>query len=524
MNIFKYLISFIILTVVTFAYNPKVYINVNTNKIYSGEDLVITLIAKADENANISFPAIDKISGYPIKNRGKLIVRKRVDDNTAQIYKEAKESFVIRPTKSLTVKDLKVNINNKSYIVSPIKITVLTKQDLAKSNKTFSLTMQANKNSVYVGEPLILTIRFIQPSNISISNLNLSKPSFDGFKVIQLNKGKVLQTNNSIIREVKYELLPKKSGIFNLKPLKVTYSLDINSQPNSPFNFFGTPQQQKTITSNSLKISVKKVPFNTDIVGDYIIKGNFKNNKFYKNSPITYIITIEGFGDLKDFDLPKIELDNVTSFAKPAKVIKQLKDGKIISILTKEYTFVSNVDFDIPQISIKSFSPLKNSLIILKTKPKHITLKEKKDIASILTNSSTPQQKSSKIKIENIINENNLHHNSVFFDEDFYKSKYLRENATYKYILTLILGIIIGVLSTIYLPILYNIILNRKEYKSSLYGSYQEALNILYPHTQDNKEIENMVTMLYEVINGNDEIKIDNKKLEKLVKEVLKKE
>jgi len=524
MNIIKYLISFIILTVVTFAYEPKVYIEVNSNTIYSGEDLVITLIAKADKNSNISFPKIDNISGYPIKNKSHFIIRKRVDDNTAEIYKEAKESFVIRPTKSLTIKDLKVNINNKSYIISPIKITVLTKQDLAKSNKSFSFTMQANKKSVYVGEPLILTIRFIQPSNISISNLNISKPIFNGFKVIQLNKGKVLQTNNSIIREVKYELLPKKSGFFKLNPLSINYTIELNSQINSPFNFFGQPNQQKTLTSNSLDIVVKKVPFNADIIGDYKIKSFFKKNKFYKNTPITYIITIEGTGDLKDFDLPEIELNNITIFTKPAKIEKSLRDDKVFSKLTKEYTFISNSSFDIPQITIKSFSPSKNGLVILKTNPQHITLKEKKDIASILSNNSTPQKTAPKIKIENIIKEDNFHHNSVFFDEDFYKSKYLRENATYKYILTLILGIIIGVLSTIYLPILYNIILNRKEYKSSLYGSYQEALNILYPHTQEKKEIEDMVTVLYEVINGNNEIKIDNKKLEKLVKEVLKRE
>ncbi len=516
-----YLIVFIVFSNLVYAYNPKVYIEVNSNKIFSGEDLVITLIAKANENANFSFPKVDKIKGYPIKNQSKLIIRKRVDDNTAEVYKEAKKSFVIRPNKTITINNLSIKIDNKTYKANPITVKVLNKQDLKMAKKEFSLNMQVNKNSAYIGEPLILTLTFIQPSNISIRDLKLNKPQFKGFKVIQLNKGRVLKTKNSIIREVKYELIPKKDGIFNLKPIRVDYTLDINSQPNSPFNFFGAPNQQKSAISNSLKIVIKKVPFNVDIVGDYIIKTSFKNNKFYKNTPITYIVSIEGIGDLKDFDLPKIELDDITTFTKPAKVIKTLKDDKIVSRLTKEYTFISNSNFDIPQITIKSFSPLKKSLVVLKTEPKHILLKEKKDITSILTESKKPTP---KIKIENIIKEDDIHHNSVFFDEDFYKSKYLRENATYKYILTLILGIIIGILSTIYLPIIYKLILNRKDYKSSLYGSYQEALNILYPHTQKKKEIENMVTMLYEVINGNDEIKIDNKKLEKLVKEVLEKE
>ena len=522
---YRYIITILITTAVVFAYNPKVYIRVNSNTIYSGEDLAITLVAEASEKSNIQFPKLSNINGFTFKNSSKIIKRKLVNDNTAEIYLQAKQTFVIRPTKSFNIEKFKILIDNKSYITNKHHIKVLnTKSNdngskISNKQQKFKLEMDINKKSIIKGDYAIATIKIFQPSNIDIADAQFDKPKFKGFNVLPFKPKTPKQQNGYAVSELKYILIPKSSGNFTIEPAKIEYTQGVSKNQSATFGFFGAESQTKKISSNSLGIKVINPPENIDIVGNYIVKSNFKHDKFYKSTPITYIVIIEGEGNLKNVDLPKIEINGLTVYDK-APIVKQLiKDGKLYSILKKEYTFVSTKDFTVPKISIKFYNP-KSKQIVTKTLNKiPLHLKSKKSISDLLKDKVETETNNEQLINANKESRENI--NNILFDQNYYKSKYLNYNAFYKYVLTLIMGIIIGVLSTIYIPIFLNLF-KRKEFKSSLYNSYEEALNILYPHTQQDKEVERMVKRLYEVINGNKEIKIDPKRLDKVIKSVLK--
>jgi hypothetical protein len=53
--------------------------------------------------------------------------------------------------------------------------------------------------------------------------------------------------------------------------------------------------------------------------------------------------------------------------------------------------------------------------------------------------------------------------------------------------------------------------------KKGRHYSLEEALRILYPHTNDDPEVEKVVRYLYRVKNGEKKVEIDREKLDRLV-------
>ena len=517
----------LIVTMAVFAYNPKVYIRLSSNEIYSGEDLAITLIAEASEKSNIQFPKLSNINGFDFKNSSKVIKRKLVNDSTAEIYTQAKQTFVIRPNKSFDIEKFKILIDNKPFITKSHHIKVLSKKNNSKSPKAtnkqenFKVVMNINKKNMVKGDYAIASIKIFQPLNIDIADAQFNKPTFKGFNILPFKPKAAKQQNGYAISELKYILIPKSSGNFTIEPARIEFTQGSSQNQSATFAFFGAENQTKKISSNSLNIKVTEPPKNIDIIGNYIVKSKFKHDKFYKSTPISYTVIVEGEGNLKGVDLPKIDIDGLTVYDKEPVVKQSIKDGKLYSILRKEYTFVSTKNFTIPKISINFYNP-KSKQIVTKTLPEiPLQLKLKKNILELLKSKDKVKTNTNSEQLIDTNQQSKENINNILFDQNYYKSKYLNYNAFYKYILTLIMGIIIGVLFTIYIPIFLNLF-KRKEFKSSLYNSYEEALNILYPHTEQDKEIERMVKRLYEVINGNKEIKIDHKRLDKAIKSVLK--
>ncbi len=524
--IYKVLILFSITITTLFAYNPKITLRVNSNTIYAGEDLAITLIAEASEKSKIVFPKLKNINGFRFKNNSKVIKRKLVDDSNAEIYIQAKQTFVIRPDKSFDIEKLKVVIDNKAYITNTKHIEVLNKNRTNKNPSTigkdtkFKVIMKINKETLVLGDYAIVTIKIFQPKNIDIADAQFDRPKFKDFDTLAFKPKPAVQKNGYAISELKYIVMPKRVGNYTIEPATIEFTQGASANQSATFGFFGAESQTKKVSSNSVSIQVKNSPKNVDIVGNYIVKSKFKRNKFYKSTPINYTIIVEGEGNLKGVDLPKIDIDGLTVYDKEPKVKQILKNGKLYSILTKDYTFVSTKDFTIPKVSIDFYNPKTKQFITETLKEIPIKLKLKKNILELLENKKTSKNEENSEELIGSNQQNEQSIDNILFDQNYYKSKYLNYNAFYKYLLTLVIGIIIGILSTIYIPIFLNLS-RRKEFKSSLYSSYEEALSILYPHTQDNKEIERMVKRLYEVINGNKEIKIDHKRLDKVIKSVL---
>jgi len=142
-------------------------------------------------------------------------------------------------------------------------------------------------------------------------------------------------------------------------------------------------------------------------------------------------------------------------------------------------------------------------------------LNNKKDISKVSNKHSVSQVQNIVVskKVEKI--------EDILIDKNYYKKRYSKNIDIWYLVVIFVSGILVGIFAILLLPKYIRRRLQGSG-ENKLYGSYQEALNILYPHIDQDKKIEEMVKLLYEVVNGNKEVKIDEKALRKMVKRVKK--
>ncbi len=522
-RLFKLYIITIIFTLFVDAKMPNVLLKTDKTVIKSGKDLKVVLGIQTFKSSKVQLPLIKDISGYGIKNRrvstavaklaGKDVLTKAI-------------TYTIAPLENLTIKPYNIIIDGKTYKTNSVKIKVL-QNDKPKSSNGFIFKMSSSKKSVVVDEPFIVSIELVEPIGASSADLRYTPPNFKGFKVTPLGDGDITEKGNTVVRSLKYLVTAKKSGKFTISPAKAKIGMQMTPQAQSPFGFFGADIRWKNISSNSIMVQVFNKPNNINIVGDYKIKAFVDKNIVKESKPITYTIMIKGEGNLDDFEDLKIDIPNVTQYGKDSKIEHKFENGKVYSTYKKQYVFISKKSFTIPKVSIKVYSPSKRKIYILSSNAINITIKKAKTISSLLNGgiASIIGKKNTKdIEVNSNIKQNEQTNKieNILFDKEYYKRKYSKNISGIKNILfALIAGLIGGILIGYFIP-RYRKVKKIKKGKK-LYGSYKEAMHILYPHIDEDKKIEEMVKFLYEVTNGNKEVVINDKVLNKMVKKVKKK-
>ena len=534
----KIFILFIAVGVFLAASNVKVYLETEPQEIYSGEELNVSLNIETPKRVDIKFPEVDKIANLPviaIQDKKRSIIKEI--NNTQIAVAKITRTYTILPTKSITVGPLSVTVDGKKYTTQSKKIEI---NNLTKGNN-FLFRMSSNKKEVVVGEPFVVKVELIEPVALSSANIEYLAPKFENFTVAALGAGETVQKGNNLIRTIRYLLRAKSAGKYTLEP--ATAKVEIQTVPvaQSPFAFFGTEDQWKNLVTNTLSVTVKELPQKVDLIGSFTMKGSVDKLIRSAKKPIEYTLTISGKGSLESLKDLKFTIPNVTIYEKEPKIEHIANDNGIESRYRRKYIFIADHDFVIPSLTVTEFNTEKRTIETLRTKPFKIHIKDLGRITSLLKDKNKtkkaqniltkekvtqksetlpPKKNPKKIQKENKIEKIE----DILIDKNYYKRKYSKEGYSLITLLFVaLLGVIIGFLAATYIPKILEEKKSKKR-KEELYEDFNDALNILYPHTTEDPKIEEMVKNLYEVVNGNHTISIDKKILDKMIKKIKKRE
>ncbi len=530
-RVYKLLIIAVVFTLGVSAEMPNVLLKTDKSTIKAGQELKVVLGVQTLKDAKVKLPNIKDIAGYGIKSKR---VSTAVTKITGKDVLTRALSYAITPTKSFTIKPYSIVINGKTYKTNSVKVTVKSVPKDKKNSDGFIFKMSSSKKAIVVGEPFLVSVELIEPVDVSSADLKYTPPNFKGFKVMPLGDGDITEKGNTVVRSLKYLLTPKRSGKFIISPAKAKIGMQMTPQAQSPFGFFGADIHWKNISSNSLTIKVYKQPNGVELIGDYTLKAFVDKSRVKASKPVTYTIKIEGEGSLDDFEDIKIDIPNVTQYSKDSKIDHRFENSKVYTVYKKEYVFIAKNSYTIPEIVLKAYSPIKHRIYTLKANAIHIKIEKTKSISSLLSSQNSSTKENNKIEVAStaVVNSNrvnkakqNIQNNkieNILFDKEYYKRKYSKYISGIQNILiALFIGLLLGIVIGIFMPKIFN---GKKAKKANkLYGSYKEAMHILYPHIDEDKKIEEMVKFLYEVTNGNKEIVINDKVLNKMVKKVMKK-
>jgi len=499
----------------------KLALKVDKTTITQGDEVTITLTAHGKD---ITFPTLKSIGGYPVTSSGLSQGFSATFGNgnaSAQYQKSIRFSFA--PEHNITIPSLSVTIDGAIQKTQPTPLLVLPAGHVNTSKGGFRLTMHSTRKSVYVGEAFLVQVIFYEPRNSNIAQAQYTAPKFDGFFVKSSPQERLENTPQGTEHIFDYILTPQKEGNITLTAPRIKLGIQTFSGTRDPWGFFSNEVHWKSLRGTPHTLTVKPLPTSTDIVGTFRLKATATPRKVKANKPVNYTLSIEGKGSLEEMDDPTFDLPDVTVYSDDAKVDTRIEKGQVISQWIKKYTFIADHDFTIPSVHLTTFDPTTAQDKPLTTQPVTIRIYGAKSHTTLATppsdsvqKGSTPltQAKSSAVR-QTLKTDTN---DSLFEDTTYYAKQAQKALGSTWPWWALVLSFVTGILLTLVATWATTKFSVRTKKRTKKYTP-TEALELLYPHTNDSPEIEEMVRDLYRVKQG-EKRTIDSKKLERILQKI----
>ncbi len=455
---------------------------VSNKSILSGN--VVELHIRATGKLAV-FPVVKNIDGVKVLSSDERITNMHVYNN-GKLQRECTIlTLRFAPKKDMTIPSFEVKIDGRFYKTEPIKLKM---KDSTTSNQNksdiFSLRLGSNKKSVAVGEAFLATVTLSLQNDFIISKkIQYHRPKFEGFFVEQLDKGKSYEKNEHQITVFRYILTPHSEGNYTLGPAYAKIGLRNRGK--------NADKSRKIFqrASNTVELEVLPQTTKSDLVGTFNLKSKVKMQKVTAGKPVRLNIRLEGEGDLTRFEFPDYTLDGVTIYTDEAKIEITETEGKVYSSYSKEFVFISDENFTIPEQAFTVYDPKTDLLKTLKIEKIDIEVNRSAVVAGNAKKANA--SKPGKTMVERVIA---LKTKLQAIPRDWW--------------FTLLAFVVGGIFFYLlrYLP----------ERKRRSFNEL-EALKILLPHTSKDPEVEKTVEKLYAKINGNASVVIDKKRLKTLV-------
>jgi hypothetical protein len=271
---------------------------------------------------------------------------------------------------------------------------------IEKTKKNLFVKVQVDKNSCYVGEPVVATYKLY--SRLRSESRVTKQPSLNGFSVYDMldpnSDAESVETVNGKPFTVhtirKAQLIPLQAGPVELSQVEVENtvhfikSTEKHQRSNNLLQSLldqlsegetgDDVQQHIVLTSKPLTITVKplpelnKPPDYNGAVGNFSMDASVDNKNISAQDAATLKVTIHGSGNLPVVDAPQVkwppnvDVFNTTAKEDINKTIAPMKGSK-----TFEYLFTPKAagNYTIPAILFSYFDPASSSYKTLQSQP-----------------------------------------------------------------------------------------------------------------------------------------------------------
>jgi len=355
----KNLGKIIVLLLISLSAFAGLNVSVDKQNVTRGER--VSFVIKITGKGKVRVPPFDQLCGYDIES--KMQERKDVYANGKRAQ-ELSLIYIFMPQRSCVIDPFPVTINDVEVMSEAINISV-TKMTITK-NEPFSVRLETNKDSVYVGEPFEMSVQFSQRQNIKTLGEAISLPESKNIWIKSEDKGAMRVKDRSLKRTNIYALSAQQSGKLLLGPLR--WDLKVRSENKDYWGSFISTAKTRTVFSNELEIEVKPLPKGINIVGDLSIQAKVDKDEINSGEAINLTISLEGRANIEDLDAFSIHLKGAQAFNEEPQISHYLQDGKYFGSFTQKSALVAQKDFVIPSFSLSYMDTNTNTVKTISTK------------------------------------------------------------------------------------------------------------------------------------------------------------
>ena len=366
--------------------------------IYVGEGFTFYIVIQGSDNAG-------QVDLEPLRQYNPQSMGNRKQSSINIINSKRTQSTTTIMTYTLTASQdgriqlpsLTVEHEGKTYQTNPVAVNII------KPGTTDQLDLEVtlSQQQCYVGQPVIMTVKFYISTNIGDFQFNIPAFNSDAFyieepdvsnpqaKLYRLNTGipitvsqyrVVHNDKDSILLSFSKVLIPKQSGKIAMQPASVSAAVAVGrTRSQDPFDsFFGSQVSYRRfmVTSEPLELEVLPLPQQDKpaqfygLVGQYTISASATPTKVNVGDPITLTVKIGGSKYLKPVQWPALE--QVPALAANFKIPSQKASPTIDSefkVFTQTIRANNDQVSEIPPIPLAYFDAEQGRYVTATTEP-----------------------------------------------------------------------------------------------------------------------------------------------------------
>ena len=338
---------------------------VNQSWFYPGDQITLTL--SSDEN-QVSFPSIESI----VENRVLYTSNsQKMSVINSQQSKKSSQSYVFKPSKSLTIPSYTLITDTGKQSTQPIEIT-LRKLTQAKSGDDHILQIEIDKKSFFLGDEITLKVVFKVKKELSKDNqVSIAIPEIKDLLFIKNNKTVRSADQDYNIHTLSYKLSANDFGTFTIPGVVASIGHQ-NSNIFSNFSAVGQTQQIKKIYSNSLTIKVNPLPDSLRVFGILNIQATIEKTQVEPGDAVNLVVSIHGKGNFEDIEKFDLDIENVTIYTDEPEFSHNQWQQK--------FALVAEQDFVIPSLTLDYFDKTLQDKKRIITKPISVQINTQKPV------------------------------------------------------------------------------------------------------------------------------------------------
>ena len=290
-----------------------------------------------------------------------------------------------------------VEIDGRTYRTNPVTVSIVQ----PGTTDRLDLEVTLSEQQCYVGQPIILTVKFYVSADIGDFQFNIPAFNNDTFeiedpdvsdpqaKLYRLHTGMAVMVSQYRIEHNNREailvtfskiLIPKRPGLISMPQASVSANVAVGRARSRDLfdSFFGGKTQYKRFIVNAdpLNLNVLPVPDEGQpaefygLIGQYTISASATPTQVNVGDPITLTIKIGGSKYLKSVQWPGLERvpELVDNFKIPSqKASPTIENG--FKVFTQTIRANNDKVTRIPPIPLASFDVKEGKYVIAQTKP-----------------------------------------------------------------------------------------------------------------------------------------------------------
>ncbi len=318
------------------------------------------------------------------------IINGRRTDNSIKRYIMSYSLTADRPGK-ISLPPVTVTIDGTRYKTNPVEVNILQ----PGTTDQLELEVTLSEEQCYVGQPIIMTVKFYRFSNIRDYQFNLPALQSGDFYVEEPDEASVAQGKeyrvtrggrNAILFSFSKVLIPKYAGKINFEPASISAEIAVGRgrSRDRPFGddffdgFFGSRTQYKRFLVSSEPLNLNVLPLPEEgkpqgfygLVGQYTISASATPTKVNVGDPITLTIKIGGVNYLKPIQWPALE--EIPELAENFKIPSEKASPTIengYKVFTQTIRANNDKVTEIPSVQLAYFDAEKGAYSVAKSAP-----------------------------------------------------------------------------------------------------------------------------------------------------------